>query len=66
LPIPETALSAIASDRRASPGYRAAQLLIEAIELLAADRPLPQRYFDHPLSGEWSDFRDCHINRPAW
>ena len=26
------------------------QLLIEAIDLLAADRPLPQRYFDHPLS----------------
>jgi Bacterial toxin of type II toxin-antitoxin system, YafQ len=25
------------------------------------DRPLPQRYFDHPLSGEWSGFRDCHI-----
>jgi mRNA interferase YafQ len=36
-------------------------LLIEAIDLLAADRPLPQRYFDHPLSGEWSGFRDCHI-----
>jgi mRNA interferase YafQ len=36
-------------------------LLIEAIELLASDRPLPQRYFDHPLSGEWSGFRDCHI-----
>src|ERR1700722_2350923 len=37
------------------------QLLIEAIDLLAAERPLPQRYFDHPLSGEWSGFRDCHI-----
>ena len=36
-------------------------LLIEAIDLLASDRPLPQRYFDHPLSGEWSGFRDCHI-----
>ena len=28
------------------------QLLIEAIDLLAADRPLPHWYFDHPLSGE--------------
>ena len=37
------------------------QLLIEAIGLLAADRSLPQRYFDHTLLGEWSDFRDCHI-----
>ena len=28
------------------------QLLIEAIDyLLAADRPLPQRYFDHPFIG---------------
>jgi len=23
--------------------------------------PLPHRNFDHPLSGEWSDCRDCHI-----
>jgi addiction module RelE/StbE family toxin len=38
-------------------GKKLDQLLIEAMELLAADRPLPQRYFDHPLSGEWSGFR---------
>ncbi|MFL5287068.1 MAG: type II toxin-antitoxin system YafQ family toxin [Rhodopila sp.] len=42
-------------------GKKLDQLLIEALVLLAADRPLPQRYFDHPLSGEWSGFRDCHI-----
>ena len=36
-------------------------LLMEAIELLASDRSLPQRYFDHSLSGDWSGFRDCHI-----
>jgi addiction module RelE/StbE family toxin len=42
-------------------GKKLDQLLIEAIELLAADRPLPQRYVDHPLSGEWSGFRDCHV-----
>jgi mRNA interferase YafQ len=35
--------------------------LLEAIELLAADRLLPQPYFDHPLSGGWSAFRDCHV-----
>jgi mRNA interferase YafQ len=29
--------------------------------MLAKDKPLPWRYFDHPLSGEWSDHRDCHI-----
>jgi len=27
--------------------------------MLAKDEPLPQRYFDHPLSGEWNDHRDC-------
>jgi mRNA interferase YafQ len=35
--------------------------LMAAVELLAADRPLPGRYFDHPLAGEWKDHRDCHI-----
>ena len=36
-------------------------LLMEAVNLLAEDMPLPQRNFDHQLSGEWSDHRDCHI-----
>ncbi len=36
-------------------------LLAETINLLAADTPLPRRYFDHPLSGEWDDCRDCHL-----
>jgi mRNA interferase YafQ len=36
-------------------------LLMEAIDLLASDSPLPHRSFDHALSGEWSGFRDCHI-----
>ena len=31
------------------------------VELLAADSPLPYRNFDHALSGNWSDHRDCHI-----
>jgi mRNA interferase YafQ len=35
--------------------------LSEAIRLLANDDLLPRRYFDHGLSGEWKDFRDCHI-----
>jgi len=35
--------------------------LLEAVKLLADDRPLPRRYFDHPLGDEWSDCRDCHI-----
>jgi mRNA interferase YafQ len=36
-------------------------LLMEVVNLLAADTPLPHRNFDHQLSGEWNDHRDCHI-----
>jgi mRNA interferase YafQ len=35
--------------------------LLDAVTLLAQDQPLPRRYFDHPLGGEFSDCRDCHI-----
>jgi mRNA interferase YafQ len=31
------------------------------VRLLANDQPLSSRYFDHALSGEWRDHRDCHI-----
>jgi mRNA interferase YafQ len=36
-------------------------LLLETVNMLAQDKPLPHRYFDHPLGGEWNDHRDCHI-----
>ena len=36
-------------------------LLMNIVRLLAADKPLPRRASDHPLSGEWADHRDCHI-----
>ena len=35
--------------------------LSDIVRLLAADVPLPRRNFDHPLSGEWRDHRDCHV-----
>jgi mRNA interferase YafQ len=31
------------------------------VSLLAADAPLPERYRDHALTGDWKDHRDCHI-----
>ena len=34
---------------------------MEVVNLLAADQPLLRRNVDHPLSGEWKDFRDCHV-----
>jgi mRNA interferase YafQ len=42
-------------------GKKLDKLLMDAVNLLAADQPLPARYVDHPLVGEWSDHRDCHI-----
>jgi mRNA interferase YafQ len=35
--------------------------LLATVRLLAEDKPLPRRYFNHPLGGEWNDHRDCHI-----
>ncbi len=35
--------------------------LLEIVNLLADDKPLPPRNYDHPLSGAWKDHRDCHI-----
>ena len=29
--------------------------------MLAVCKPLPRRNLDHPLTGEWSDHRDCHV-----
>ena len=42
-------------------GKKLDTLLSEAVELLAADALMPERYVDHALAGEWNDHRDCHI-----
>jgi mRNA interferase YafQ len=31
------------------------------IKLLATDKALLPSHHDHPLSGNWKDYRDCHI-----
>jgi mRNA interferase YafQ len=31
------------------------------IEMLAADKVLPERYRDHALIGNWNAYRECHI-----
>jgi mRNA interferase YafQ len=36
-------------------------MLMEVVNLLAGDTPLPRRNFDHPLAGEWNYHCDCHI-----
>lgn len=40
-------------------------LLDEVIILLSEGKTLPQKYKDHSLSGQWKDFRECHI-KPDW
>ena len=36
-------------------------ILMPVLELLINDRPLDPRHRDHPLAGEWRDYRDCHL-----
>lgn len=35
--------------------------LLAIVDLLASDKLLPHRNYDHALSGDWKDHRDCHI-----
>ncbi len=35
--------------------------LTSVLRALVGDALLAEKYRDHPLSGEWSGFRDCHI-----
>ncbi len=40
-------------------------LMEKVIEMLANEETLPRKYKDHPLSGDYSDCRECHIT-PDW
>jgi len=42
-------------------GKRLDDRLRDVLEHLISDRPLPSQNRDHPLIGEWVDFRDCHV-----
>jgi len=35
--------------------------LVEVVKMLVRDVPLAGRYHDHALTGDWKNFRDCHI-----
>jgi mRNA interferase YafQ len=39
--------------------------LRDVLSLLIAAEPLPPRLNDHPLTGDWGGYRDCHIE-PDW
>ena len=42
-------------------GKRLDALLMEAVDLLAADSPLPHRYLRSRARRQLTDHRDCHI-----
>jgi mRNA interferase YafQ len=39
--------------------------LRDVLTLLIDAEPLPPRLKDHPLTGDWRGYRDCHIE-PDW
>jgi len=42
-------------------GKKLDAFLMDLVNLLANDKALPHRNFDHALTGDWHDHRDCHI-----
>lgn len=45
-------------------GCTAAQFK-DVLYYLVNEKPLPEKYKDHDLSGNWHGYRECHI-RPDW
>ena len=35
--------------------------LVEVLAHLSRSEPLPDKYKDHALTGNWSGWRDCHV-----
>lgn len=35
--------------------------LSAVLSSLVSDEPLPAKYRDHALTGDWKDHRDCHL-----
>ena len=47
---------------KATPKHRDVEaILVPVFQLLMTDQPLPPRFCDHALTGNWKDHRDCHI-----
>ena len=40
-------------------------LLDEVVTALSTKQSLDEKYHDHPLSGDYAGFRECHI-QPDW
>ena len=50
--------------RASKRGYDLSRLE-KVVDLLASGKQLPEKYRDHPLSGNYQGFRECHIT-PDW
>ncbi len=47
---------------QATPKHRDVEaILVPVFQLLMTDQSLPPRFWDHALTGNWKDHRDCHI-----
>ena len=51
--------------KRAQKQKKDIEKLKVVIELLLTGSPLDRKYLDHPLTGNWDNHRDCHIE-PDW
>jgi mRNA interferase YafQ len=47
---------------KATPRHKNVDELLESVLFgLASDQGLPENHRDHALSGNWSNYRECHI-----
>ena len=46
-------------------GHYVMDELKSVVELITKDETLPEKYCDHPLTGNLRDCRECHI-KPDW
>ncbi len=51
--------------KKAAKQGRDLALLRKVLKKLAVPEPLPTKFKDHKLKGEWRDFRECHLG-PDW
>lgn len=48
-------------EKRGQRGKNLEKELKVILQFLLNDLPLTQRHEDHPLTGQWKGFRDCHV-----
>ena len=41
------------------------ELFQNVVDILAHEQPLPEKYHDHKLTGDYIGYRECHI-APDW